>query len=129
VSAAPGRAPVLETPGGRAAFEVPRGGRELPIPPAAPAAPAARSGAAVAATPAPGVPARRSASAALPGAAGTAGTTVAAAAGTNGAGAPATALARTGLDHHVPLAGAGGLLALGGAAIVLGEPRRRSRRA
>ena len=43
-------------------------------------------------------------------------------------GAPAAALPRTGLTSHIPLAGAGGLLAIGGAAIVLGEPRRRSRR-
>jgi hypothetical protein len=43
------------------------------------------------------------------------------------AGAPATALPRTGLDDHLPLAGAGGLLALGGLAIVLAEPRRRTR--
>jgi hypothetical protein len=43
-------------------------------------------------------------------------------------GAPATPLPRTGFDHN-PLADAGGLLALGGAAIVFGEPRRRSRSA
>ncbi|MDQ1491821.1 MAG: hypothetical protein QOJ23_4335 [Actinomycetota bacterium] len=43
------------------------------------------------------------------------------------AGAPTTALPRTGLDDHLPLAGAGGLLALGGLAIVLAEPRRRTR--
>lgn len=49
----------------------------------------------------------------------------AAAATARAAGPRATTLARTGLDNHVPLAGAGGLLALGGAAIVLAEPRRR----
>jgi|GEM_PF-4087819 len=43
-------------------------------------------------------------------------------------GAPVAALARTGINDHIPLAGGGGLLAIGGAAIVLGEPRRRSRR-
>jgi len=40
-------------------------------------------------------------------------------------GAQATSLARTGLEHHIPLAGAGGFLALGGAAIILGAPGRR----
>lgn len=43
-------------------------------------------------------------------------------------GGPVAALPRTGLGSHIPLAGAGGLLAIGGAAILLGEPRRRSRR-
>ncbi len=43
-------------------------------------------------------------------------------------GAPATGLVRTGVDHHIPLAGAGGLLAFGGVAILFGEPRRRSGR-
>jgi hypothetical protein len=43
---------------------------------------------------------------------------------TDAAGAPAT-LARTGLENQIPLAGAGLLLALGGAAIIFGEPRRR----
>ena len=42
------------------------------------------------------------------------------------AGAPAAALARTGLENQIPLAGAGLLLALGGAAIIFGEPRRRT---
>jgi hypothetical protein len=46
-------------------------------------------------------------------------------AATDAAGAPATALPRTGLEHQIPLAGAGLLLALGGAAIIFGEPRRR----
>ena len=40
--------------------------------------------------------------------------------------APATALARTGIDEHIPLAGAGALFAFGGLAIMFGEPRRRS---
>src|SRR5207244_2221497 len=44
-------------------------------------------------------------------------------------GAPATALARTGFDHRLPLTGAGGLLAIGGAALMLGEPHRRARTA
>lgn len=35
------------------------------------------------------------------------------------------ALAHTGLGDKIPLAAAGGLMALGGAAIILGEPRRR----
>jgi hypothetical protein len=44
-------------------------------------------------------------------------------------GAQATSLARTGLEHHIPLAGAGGFLALGGAAVIFGAPgRRRSAR-
>jgi hypothetical protein len=46
-------------------------------------------------------------------------------AATDAAGAPATALPRTGLERQIPLAGAGLLLALGGAAIIFGEPRRR----
>ena len=47
------------------------------------------------------------------------------------AAAPVTTLARTGIDEHIPLASAGGFLALGGAAIILGAPagRRRARRA
>ncbi|MCA1841737.1 MAG: hypothetical protein LC792_00845 [Actinobacteria bacterium] len=43
------------------------------------------------------------------------------------AGPQTTTLARTGIDHHIPLAGAGGLLAIGGLSILLGEPRRRTR--
>jgi hypothetical protein len=56
-------------------------------------------------------------------AAGTSATPAETAAGA--AATPATALARTGIDNHVPLAGAGGFLALGGAAIIFGAPRRR----
>jgi hypothetical protein len=44
-------------------------------------------------------------------------------------GAPGAALARTGFDHRIPLAGAGGLLAFGGAGILFGQPRRRPRAA
>ena len=44
------------------------------------------------------------------------------------AGPPMTALPHTGLDNHIPLAGAGGLLALGGLSILFGEPRRRAAR-
>jgi len=40
-------------------------------------------------------------------------------------GAAPTSLARTGLEHHIPLAGAGAFLALGGGSIILGAPRRR----
>jgi hypothetical protein len=36
-----------------------------------------------------------------------------------------TPLPRTGLDNKIPLAAAGSLFALGGAALILGEPRRR----
>ena len=43
-------------------------------------------------------------------------------------GAAVPALPRTGISDHIPLAGGGGLLAIGGAAIVLAEPRRRYRR-
>jgi hypothetical protein len=56
------------------------------------------------------------------------GASVARAPGAPGAGAAVTAsaaLPRTGLGDKIPLAGAGSLLAFGGAAIILGEPRRR----
>jgi hypothetical protein len=45
-------------------------------------------------------------------------------------GAATASLARTGLEHHIPLAGAGGFLAIGGAAIIFGAPqgRRAARR-
>jgi hypothetical protein len=41
------------------------------------------------------------------------------------AGAPVAALARTGIEDHLALASAGGFLAVGGAAIIFGAPRRR----
>jgi hypothetical protein len=95
------------TPPARAAFEAA----------ASPASPAlGRTSTAAAPAPVPGgraAPAAKAAPTVLP----------------TAAAAPATALARTGLDNHIPLAGAGGLLAIGGAAILFGEPRRRPRRA
>ena len=90
------------TPPARAALESAVGAIR---PSTARTAAAAKSGAAAAATPAPAV--------AAPAA----------------TGAPATALARTGFDHRLPLTGAGGLLAIGGAALMLGEPHRRARTA
>ena len=41
------------------------------------------------------------------------------------AAAPVSALARTGIEDHLALASAGGCLAVGGAAIIFGSPRRR----
>ena len=43
------------------------------------------------------------------------------------AAAPVTTLARTGMDDHIPLASAGGFLAIGGAAIIFGAPGGRRR--
>jgi hypothetical protein len=105
------------TPPARAAFEAARGGIGVPVArPGVPAPTAAAARAAPAPVPAP----------ASPGAAAKAGRSAAAAPAAGApAGAPVTALARTGLDEHIPLAGAGGFLALGGAAIILGTPRRR----
>jgi hypothetical protein len=100
----PDRAPAPDpasTPPGRAACEA-AGAAGTPTPrTSAPAAPA-RTAAAAPATPA------------------------ASPVATDAAGAPAAALARTGIEHQIPLAGAGLLLALGGAAVMFGEPRRRS---
>jgi len=117
------------TPPARAAHEAPGARR----PSAAMPDELARSGAALAPAAASAAPAgaatppasaasaaKRSASAA---------TRPAAAAGTATAGAPATALPRTGLENRIPLAGAGGLLALGGASIIFGTPGRRRRTA
>lgn len=49
-----------------------------------------------------------------------------AAPGIRGAADARAALPRTGVGDKIPLAGAGTLMALGGAAIILGEPRRRA---
>jgi hypothetical protein len=100
------------TPPARAAFEAARGPVGLPVARPALPAPTPSAAPAASASAAPAAKARRSAAAAAP----------AAGAPT---GAPSTALARTGLDNHIPLAGAGGFLALGGAAIIFGAPRRR----
>jgi hypothetical protein len=129
---APGTPYPGSTPPARAAFEAARGGVAIPVlrPPlpapkavAPAAAPVRASAAAPAAAAAPAGAGRRSTTAA-PGAAaarvahGNAAGTAAAAPGT-------TTLARTGIDNHIPLAGGGGFLALGGAAIIFGTPRRR----
>jgi hypothetical protein len=97
------------TPPARAAFEAARGPVGLPV---ARPAPAPKPSAAPAASAAPSLKAGRPAAAATP-------------AATTPTGAPPAALARTGLDNHIPLVGAGGFLALGGAAIIFGAPRRR----
>jgi len=147
---APGTPYPASTPPARAAFEAARGGVAIPVlrPPApapkaavAPAAPVrvpaaapVRGSAAApvrgqAAVPAaPSVAARRSTTTA----AGAAAPRVAHGNAPGGAGTAAAApgtgtgtLARTGIDNHIPLAGGGGFLALGGAAIIFGTPRRR----
>lgn len=96
-------------PAGRGAAapgdELARSAAVLPALPVAPATPVA----------VPGPRVRRAASAAAPR------TTTAGAA----AAAPVTALPRTGLENKFPLAGAGGLLALGGVSIMFGSSRRR----
>jgi len=123
---APGPGPVprldpASTPPARAAFEAaarPSAGRMAGARPDE----TARRGIAVAATTASAAsaPARPDSRAAR-----TAQSAAAAAAQPAAIGAPAAALPRTGLDNHLPLAGAGGLLALGGASIIFGQPRRR----
>jgi hypothetical protein len=129
---APVAAPLVpypaSTPPARAAFEAARGGVDLGA--ARDAGPDPRLSVGVpppvwpnpAASPAPAAKATARPAAA----AGATATTQPKAAAT---GAPSTSLARTGLEHHIPLAGAGGFLAIGGAAIIFGAPRgRRSAR-
>ena len=140
-SAAP--KPVLgSTPPARAAYEAARGATKSPAAwSAAPARitrPAMPTATALEAAPAPTELARTPpVERGTPGAAGVAGSnsaarngaSVAGAPGAPGAGAvvtaPRDALPHTGLGDKIPLAGAGSLLAFGGAAIILGEPRRR----
>lgn len=110
------------TPPARAAFEAARGGFDVPVVRPVPPDPVARVAVPAPAWPDPVSPAptarpRPSAVAA------------AAAAPAPGipAGAPVTSLARTGIDEHIPLASAGGFLAIGGAAIIFSAPGRRRR--
>jgi hypothetical protein len=118
-AAAPAAYPA-STPPARAAFEAARGGFDVPA--VRPVAPDPVAGVAV---PAPAWPDPASpAAAARPRP-----STVAAAAPTpsDPTGAPVATLARTGIDEHIPLASAGGFLALGGAAIIFSAPGRRRR--
>ncbi len=110
------------TPPARAAFEAARGGFDVPA--ARPVLPDV-AGVAV---PAPAWPDPASPAAAARPRPST-GATAAAAAPTPSipAGAPVTTLARTGIDEHIPLASAGGFLALGGAAIIFSAPGRLRR--
>ena len=102
------------TPPARAAFEAAQGQNGTPDAGSAVAATAAAGAPAPVWPPDPAPAARAGRSAAAP-----------PAAAQPAAGPPVTALARTGIEEHIPLAGAGGFLALGGAAIILGAPRRR----
>ena len=115
-AAAPGPYPE-STPPARAAFEAARSGTGLPAARSkspAPTPSAADPAPAWPPVPAPAAKVARSAAAAA-----------APAPAQPPAGVPVTALARTGIEEHIPLASAGGFLALGGAAIILGAPRRR----
>jgi hypothetical protein len=97
----PSRPDPASTPPARAAFEAAASAvRTPPVRITAPAAAAPTASPAATAAPAPAVP--------------------------PAAGAPGTALARTGIENQIPLAGAGVLLAFGGAAILFGQPGRRS---
>ncbi|MEW6475684.1 MAG: hypothetical protein AB1679_25800 [Actinomycetota bacterium] len=150
---APSRTPApmpSSTPPARAAFEAARGAARSPqawsAPPARPAsarpAPARPAPAAPSVTRAgqaadelartPSVGDRTAAAAAAPTARAPRGTVATAgapaASGAPGPDAARSALPRTGVGDKIPLAGAGTLMALGGAAIILGEPRRRVRR-
>ena len=117
VTAAPVPYPA-STPPARAAFEAARGGIGLSAAKADPVAPPTPDAPSPAWPPNPAPAARTTKSAATAAPAATAQPVAA---------APATALARTGIEEHIPLASAGGALALGGAAIILGAPGRRRR--
>ena len=127
---APGPVAPVRPPAPPAPVSPPVAVPKAPITPPAPrpgprSAPPARAAfeAAVGATPRP--PARPATAAAPAARAETAAPAASPASG-DPAAAPATALARTGIDEHIPLAGAGVLFAFGGLAIMFGEPRRRS---
>jgi hypothetical protein len=136
VGAAPPATHPVSTPPARAAFEAARGGNGTGV--TRPGVPDPVAGVAVPAPawPDPSSPARaaragqsstaRGAASPATGAA-PAPATGAAAAPTTGT--PVATLARTGIDEQLPLASAGGFLALGGAAIIFSAPgRRRPRR-
>ena len=111
------------TPPARAAFEAARGGFDVPA--ARPVLPDPVAGVAV---PAPAWPDPASpAAAARPRPSAVAAAAAAAPTPSIPAGAPVTTLATTGIDEHIPLASAGGFLALGGAAIIFSAPGRRRR--
>jgi hypothetical protein len=111
------------TPPARAAFEAARGGFDVPA--ARPVLPDPVAGVAV---PAPAWPDPASpAAAARPRPSAVAAAAVTAPTPSIPAGAPVAALATTGIDEHIPLASAGGFLALGGAAIIFSAPGRRRR--
>jgi hypothetical protein len=111
------------TPPARAAFEAARGGFDVPA--ARPVLPDPMAGVAV---PAPAWPDPASpAAAARPRPSTVAAAAAVAPTPSIPAGAPVAALATTGIDEHIPLAGAGGFLAVGGAAIIFSAPGRRRR--
>ncbi len=124
-AAAPAPYPA-STPPARAAFEAARGGSGFSVAQSAVTPPPSAAGDPAPAWPPDPAPAARAGR--QPAAAASPAATAQAAAGAQpGAGAPSTALARTGIEEHIPLASAGGALALGGAAIILGAPGRRRR--
>lgn len=119
--------PLASTPPARAAFEAARGGTGVST-----TRPGVTDPVAGVAVPAPAWPdPASSGSAARPrqsvAAAAVPSPSPAAGPGTPAA-APVAALARTGIDEHIPLASAGGFLAIGGAAIIFGAPGGRRRR-
>jgi len=127
VNAAPLVPYPASTPPARAAFEAARGGIGMGAARDALPDPRLSVGVPPPAWPEPaGSPAAPAKAVARPAAAAAAATTQPKGAAT---GPQSTSLARTGLEHHIPLAGAGGFLAIGGAAIIFGAPKgRRSAR-
>ena len=114
VNAAPRVPSPASTPPARAAFEAARGGIGMAAAREAVPDPLVSVAVPPPVWPAPASPAK----------AGRPSSAAAHAAG-GATGPPANSLARTGVEHHIPLAGAGAFLALGGASIIFGAPRRR----
>lgn len=150
VPASKGASPT-STPPARASFEAARGAarapqayaapvRSAPVPARANPAPARPAPVAAPSAPVtrPGELARTPSAGGATGVAANprAGTVASPQAGVTATGAPRAAISeadtaraalpRTGVGDKIPLAGAGTLMALGGAAIILGEPRRRA---